>query len=349
MVNCQLVFGGFMLTQEQTREKYNEKQLFKNINASFFAVVAQQSISLILQIGVVFFAILMLSIFANIYSIDYNEAYKNLSDLFSTKSTIGLILTILMYVFFIFLPYAFYLVIRKKKISSVMSFKPPKPLQLLTGVFISLGFFVIGKIISGIILLVLQFLKIPPRDIPLDVPSGILNIILFTIMIAILPPLLEEFAFRGVILGETKGYNPALAVLISAFAFSFMHGTISQIPYAFTFGLAIGYFVIKFNSIWIGIITHFIVNGWAVILSLLEKNINQNILNLISLGVDFIFFSLAIIFIIVFFMNNKISLSKTQNSLPFGRALVSFFRSPLIYIFILLTVVMVFISGYLNV
>ncbi len=80
--------------------------------------------------------------------------------------------------------------------------------------------------------------------------------VIFCIIIAIAPAFLEEFTFRGVILGRLKKYNKTVALLASSILFSVMHLNLQQIPFAFFAGLLMGYIYLRTQSIWSVIIIH---------------------------------------------------------------------------------------------
>lgn len=112
-----------------------------------------------------------------------------------------------------------------------------------------------------------------------DMPMGesIVSKILYACIFAILPPLAEEFAFRGIVFGLLRPYGKMLAVLGSAFAFAIMHGNIVQIPFAFIGGLFFGYLVAETDSIWPAVFLHFLNNGLSVMQQFLLDALPENV------------------------------------------------------------------------
>lgn len=100
-----------------------------------------------------------------------------------------------------------------------------------------------------------------------QIASTVDSLISQLINVAFLPALVEEFAFRFIVMQPLRRFGDKFAIVISALVFSLVHGNLVQIPFAFMVGLAIGYFVIATNSIWVGIIIHFFNNAYSVILS----------------------------------------------------------------------------------
>ncbi len=329
-------------------QKANEKKLRTTINGTLAAVVAQNGLMFILVIFLSLFVGVVGGIAFSVKKLSLEGITQLIKTLTSTGTVEGLLINIFIYVFALFIPYAVYLIIRKRKITDIISFKLPKANELFIGISVCLGFFVVGKYLSNFILIFLKSIGFPPNEPVMETPTGTVGMILFAIMISVLPPVFEEFAFRGVVLGEAKKFNPYFAVLISSVAFSLMHGTIQQIPYAFTVGLAMGYFVIKYNSIWISVITHIIVNGVGTYFSFAEDKFSNTVLGILSVSIDALFVLFSIIAIVVFFATNKRSLPKSENHLSFGNSLVNLLKSPFIYIFVVVSVILTLMSGYLN-
>ncbi|MBQ7128994.1 MAG: CPBP family intramembrane metalloprotease [Clostridia bacterium] len=88
---------------------------------------------------------------------------------------------------------------------------------------------------------------------------------------ALIPALIEEFTFRGVILGSLRKYGDTPAIIISALLFAFFHQNFVQIPFAFLVGIALGISFVVTESIWVGIIAHFLNNALALLLNELSK------------------------------------------------------------------------------
>ena len=91
--------------------------------------------------------------------------------------------------------------------------------------------------------------------------NSVIDIIALFIGTAIIPPLVEEFAMRNVVMQPLRKYGNLFAIICSALVFGIFHGTPSQIPFAILCGLFLGYAVIATDSIWTGVIIHAIVNG----------------------------------------------------------------------------------------
>ncbi len=98
--------------------------------------------------------------------------------------------------------------------------------------------------------------------------EGTENILVSIICTAMLPALIEEFAFRGVMLGLLrKNMSDISAIFVSAIVFGIVHGNLVQLPFALSMGIGFGLVTVATNSIWPAITAHFLNNFCAVMLS----------------------------------------------------------------------------------
>lgn len=114
-----------------------------------------------------------------------------------------------------------------------------------------------------------------------DNPKGFFGFLLSLIATAVVPPLVEEFACRGLILGSLRKYGDGFAVLISSVLFGLMHGNFDQMPFAFMVGLVLGLIVVKTDSLWIAVAVHAANNFISVAFEYLLSGLSQNSQNLI--------------------------------------------------------------------
>jgi sodium transport system permease protein len=88
-------------------------------------------------------------------------------------------------------------------------------------------------------------------------------------LLAVVPAICEEFAFRGFILsGLESGHRPRSAIVVSAFLFGFMHVLVSvfgQLFGATVLGLVLGLLAVRSRSLLPGIVFHFGNNALVVL------------------------------------------------------------------------------------
>lgn len=114
-----------------------------------------------------------------------------------------------------------------------------------------------------------------PGELPMD--DSFVSRVLYFSLFAILPPIAEELAFRGVVFGLLRPYGKTIAVVGSAFVFGIMHGNLLQIPFAFLGGLFFGYLVAETGSILPAVILHFMNNGMSVVQEFLLADLPENV------------------------------------------------------------------------
>ena len=120
-----------------------------------------------------------------------------------------------------------------------------------------------------------SFIGIEPISMPSS-QNGTLPILLLSLLsTAVLPAILEEWLFRGVILQLLRPAGDLTALILTSALFGVTHGTVEQIPFAFVVGLACGYYVLKTGNIYLGMVLHFLNNAMAVVLDCILLNATE--------------------------------------------------------------------------
>lgn len=167
--------------------------------------------------------------------------------------------------------------------------------------------------------------------------DSVLDIVLFYVSVSVLPALVEEFAFRGVVLNVLRKYSDGLAILVSAVLFGLMHGNFTQIPFALVVGLILGYVAVKTNSLIPGIIIHFLNNAISVTFTLLETNTNLSdaVINSIYIIILLIISALAITSFVILSNNHKgfFKIPSADDTILFKEKVKTVCVSPTIIIF----------------
>lgn len=91
------------------------------------------------------------------------------------------------------------------------------------------------------------------------------------ILIAVLPALVEEFIFRGLIYHSYRKNGLVGACLFSAVAFGVMHMNLNQFFYAFVIGLFFARMVEVTGSMWSSVLAHFAFNTYSITVTQLLK------------------------------------------------------------------------------
>lgn len=162
---------------------------------------------------------------------------------------------------------------KKGLVDSIPMGKPLKAKFLPLIVIAGFGLCLFGNIINSYITVFLELFtggKLEYSIAP-EIPTTASGIILFYFGTAVVPALIEEFALRGIIMQPLRRYGDWFAIICSALVFSLMHCNLVQIPFAFIAGVVIGYAVIMTESVWTGVIIHFMNNAFSVTVNIIYE------------------------------------------------------------------------------
>jgi len=163
-----------------------------------------------------------------------------------------------------------YLLIKtSSNISDLIILKNNKLIYYLETVFIILGFLIVlSEIINY---LTLYFPELSDNTVQKYMQS--MPFILGIVDIVILPSVLEEVIFRGLILrGLLENYGYKFSIIFSSVLFGFMHFSILQGFSAFFMGIILGYLYWKYRSLLLVIFAHALSNFMALLTSHLLKH-----------------------------------------------------------------------------
>ena len=152
------------------------------------------------------------------------------------------------------------------KLNELIPFKKISGKKLLAIVLAGTSLCMVAQIMATLIGINMSLFGIDINEgLDMKVGTSAFDIVMNTICTAIIPALVEEFAYRGLVLGVLKKHDNMLAVFGSAFLFGMLHGNFAQIPFAFVVGLILGYVRVKTDSMLPGILIHFCNNFYAVV------------------------------------------------------------------------------------
>lgn len=160
------------------------------------------------------------------------------------------------------LAFAFYL---KLNLRQTFRFNAPSPRFLLAAVLVFVG----GEFSAGTIVAIQNAIFPLPKEL-LDAMEKLLRatqdqpLWLIVLISAGLPALCEELTFRGVVLsGMLTRLKPAAALVITGALFAVFHLSLHRFFPIFLLGWVIAYLVWKSNSIYVGMLLHFLNNAMA--------------------------------------------------------------------------------------
>jgi membrane protease YdiL (CAAX protease family) len=165
----------------------------------------------------------------------------------------------------------------EKNNRDIIKFDKVKPKMLLA--FVALGVFtsVCANFMSTMLKFNLNKIGICYDSPSFPVGQNPIEMIFSIAAVAVVPAIVEEFAFRGVVLGKLRKYGDHFAVLVSSALFGLIHLNLVQVPFAFVLGLILGILVVETNSMLPSILIHFTNNLWAISINIIEKFKDQQI------------------------------------------------------------------------
>ncbi len=229
------------------------------------------------------------------------------------------------------------------KVSKIIPFTKAQKGTTLPFLLIGFGFLAVANILSNIFSTVLKNLGISNYEFDLNLPSGVSGFIISAIAAAVVPALVEEFAYRGVFLGLLKEYGEGFCIIASSVMFALMHGNLSQIPFAFIVGLVLGFIRVKSGSIIPAMLLHFLNNFVSVVLSIVTEDAGYALM----VGINTVYFAVAVVCISVGLLLLKpgsfemFRINRSNSALYESQKSSAFYAAPMIIVAYILTFLLI--------
>ena len=195
--------------------------------------------------------------------------------------------------------------LEKNKPSQLISYGLTQKGTFFGGILLGIGWCTVANFITGLLQTVLEPV-FPIVQNEIETPNGIIGFVISVLSMAVAPALLEEFIFRGAIMGTLLKFGKGFAIFTSALLFGLVHGNLVQIPFAFMVGIILGVLTLRTGSIWTAVIVHFLNNFISVCLDYLSKNISEDLMSGISLILMGVMVALGLLgFFLLYKKNNK--------------------------------------------
>ncbi len=316
----------FFGNNESELQLLQEKRKLRQI-AMFIgiAMLITASVSLV-------FAPIYLNVMA-LFGVDRYTALKFANDPMGMQ-LINQILSVLMFVF----PFLIVLSGCSFKFNDLVSLSKPDKRSFLPTILLGLAFCGFANIATNILASFFSGFGFEVPDYSIKTPDGPFGAIVTIVGAAVIAPLTEEFAMRGIVMGSLRKYGEKFAIVSSAILFGLMHGNIRQIPFAFIVGLILGYAVIKTGSLWTGVIIHFLNNLFASVLTIIGEKLPEEIALVLNLS----FFAFCILCGFLSFLfagktkETGFSLTESDRNFTSKQSAKIFFTSPFIIAYIVL-------------
>ncbi len=245
-----------------------------------------------------------------------------------------------------FIPGLIIIKISKKKITNLMPFKRIEGKKLFAIVMCGMSVCMIAQLMGGLIGINFGLFGVDLYDgLETATATGFWDVIMNSICTALIPALVEEFVYRGLVTGLLKEHDDTLAIVGSAFLFGMAHGNFGQIPFAFVVGLVLAYVRVKTDSMLPGILIHFGNNFYAVIINTLSEVLPQPYGNILDAAVILVLIVIGFISTNYLAKNHKdlFKLEKKQSYLTYKEKLKVFFKTGTVIACTVLLTIMSFV------
>ncbi len=168
------------------------------------------------------------------------------------------------------------LVVKKRTGKRIWNFDRPVSIPLMLSA-VPFGFFVClaGNYATSWFVTLMDSSGVQLTAPDFAVPTDFAGRVIYAVTIAVVPPLVEEFAIRGAVMTPLRRYGDKFAILASSLFFAVLHGNLIQAPFALIAGIAIGYAVCITNSLWTGVLIHFANNFYSVLTEFMIEDIEN--------------------------------------------------------------------------
>ena len=213
---------------------------------------------------------------------------------------------------------------------------------LLAALFVGTGAASLGNILSYLAQLLLECLGYGFRDNSLHfadtAPANVVLVLCSTLIAA----LVEELAFRGVLLRALRRYGDRFGILCSALIFALCHSSPMQFAPALLSGLVLACLTVRTGSLGTGILVHMAYNALAILINQISVNFLPSARELFSLLVGGLLTICGIIFGVYLYRRDHKSrpnLHKAPSVLTASEGTGAFLSSIFLWVALILIIV----------
>ena len=158
--------------------------------------------------------------------------------------------------------------------------KPQGDADVLLMIPVGLMFCMVANRLTDLLVSTLLGFGVELSAPEMPLPRGVFGVVAAVFRVVIMPAVVEELCFRGVVMQHLRSFGNRFAVVTAALCFALLHCNLVQAPFAFIVGLVLGYFVIQTGSLWPAIIIHALNNAVSLAFSYLSESYSAEFVNL---------------------------------------------------------------------
>jgi len=178
----------------------------------------------------------------------------------------------------VLLPVLYYTLRNKLNIKSTFRFNRLKLIPAVIILAISVPAYFVASMLNNFIVFFLQhYIKLP--EVPIPIPGNKIELLISLFVLAISPAICEELMHRGLFLNAYERRGTIRAVFLTAIVFGLFHFEITNLVGPIFLGILIAFYVVRTNSIYAGMLAHFVNNAFFVFIQYSYKNNFENVIN----------------------------------------------------------------------
>jgi len=246
----------------------------------------------------------------------------------------------------IFLPSLILMKNSGRKISDLVPFKPIEGKKFAAIVMCGMSLCMVAQLMASLIQINFNQFGIDIyKGLQTATATGFYDVLMSIICTAVIPALVEEFAYRGFVAGLLKKHDEMLAVFGSAFLFGMLHGNFAQIPFAFVVGLILAYVRVKTDSMLPSILIHFGNNFYAVIITELDEILPDPISTITDIAIILVLVAVGFVCTNYLVKNHKdfFKLNKEKSLLTYKEKLSTFLKAGTVKVSFAILTIMSFV------
>lgn len=204
------------------------------------------------------------------------------------------------------LPFFVYMLISKFPAEKAIMIQKVKLGRAFLLMFAGAGLCLVANFPAQILGGIIDSVGLDPGYTELPEVKDVFSGVLYFVGIAVMPPIFEEFAFRGVLLGSLRKHGDFFAIMVSSIIFGAVHMSVTSIPFAIMAGMVMGYIYVVTGNIWINIGVHFLNNALSVTMDIIGSNTPEMVGNIITVLMFYGFIVIGLVCLIVLLVRKEL-------------------------------------------
>ena len=189
------------------------------------------------------------------------------------------LISCLYYLIGLFFPFFFFQLASGESFNKAIPFKKFPFRLFFPCIFLGLAVCLAANYPANFVYSLFEYIGLPIKLPETPIPTGPIGIALYVLSISIIPALVEEFAFRGVVLSRLRKYGDGFAVIVSSLLFALFHSNPIQLLFAFICGFILSFLVLRTQNLFPAILIHALNNACSVLFELLYASCEATVVD----------------------------------------------------------------------